>query len=148
MSHEDKAPDQREKAGAVFGTKLTYTVGFGLSLALTLTAFLLVKHHVDTHHQFPSDNFMLAALSVLAISQLFTQLIFFLHLDRESKPWWNNTVLGFAAIVVIILVGGSIWIMTNLDYHHGSHDVTHDGHHLTTPQQTNQYIIHDEGIQP
>jgi cytochrome o ubiquinol oxidase operon protein cyoD len=89
---------------------------------------------------------MLAALSVLAIIQLFVQLTFFLHLDRESKPWWNNTAFAFAVIVVVILVGGSIWIMANLNYHHGAHDVTHTGHVLTSPQQTTQYIIQDEGI--
>jgi cytochrome o ubiquinol oxidase operon protein cyoD len=128
------------------GSVRSYTIGFALSLALTSIAFLLTHKHLRTGHVMPSDTFMLWALSFLAITQLFVQLIFFLHLDRESKPRWNNTVLAFAAIVVIILVGGSIWIMTNLNYHHGPHSVTHTGHVLTTPRQTTQYIIQDEGI--
>jgi cytochrome o ubiquinol oxidase operon protein cyoD len=130
------------------GTLLTYFSGFLLSLALTLTAFLMVKKHIDSHHLTFSDNFMLIVLSILAITQLMVQLVFFLHLDRESKPWWNMTVLVFALGTVFILVAGSIWIMDNLEYHHGSHDVTHDGHALTSPDQTNQYIIQDEGVQP
>jgi cytochrome o ubiquinol oxidase operon protein cyoD len=140
--------EQANSKSVSTGSYLSYIIGFVLSLALTLTAFALVKHHLDTHHLSPSDNYMLAALAGLAITQLFVQLIFFLHLDRESKPWWNNTALAFAAIVVVILVGGSIWIMANLNYHHGPHNVTHTGHTLATPQQTTQYIIQDEGVQP
>jgi cytochrome o ubiquinol oxidase subunit IV len=136
----------RDNKTVATGSYLTYIVGFLLSLALTLTAFALVKHHLDTHHLSPSDKYMLAALATLAITQLFVQLTFFLHLDRESKPWWNNTALAFAAVVVVILVGGSIWIMANLNYHHGPHNVTHTGHTLTTPQQTTHYIIQDEGV--
>jgi len=128
------------------GSQLTYAAGYILSLALTITAFLLVRKHVDSHHLFPTDNFMLAALSALAIIQLFVQLIFFMHLDRESKPRWNNLALGLAAIVVFILVGGSIWIMSNLGYHHSGYGTTHDGHHLTSPSQETQYIIQDEGV--
>jgi cytochrome o ubiquinol oxidase subunit IV len=130
------------------GSNWSYLLGFGLSVALTTCAFLLVQHHVNTGHRYPSDNVMLIALSALAIIQLFVQLVFFLHLDKESKPRWNTTVLLFAAMVVFILVAGSLWIMTNLNYHHEGYGKTHDGHTLTTPSQTNQYIIHDEGVQP
>jgi cytochrome o ubiquinol oxidase operon protein cyoD len=130
------------------GSYLTYSVGFVLSLALTSTAFWLVHRHLATHHLSPSDSFSLAALAILAITQLIVQLIFFLHLDRESKPWWNTQVLIFAIGTVIIVVGGSIWIMTNLGYHHGPRNTTHTGHQLNTPTQTNQYIIQDEGINP
>jgi cytochrome o ubiquinol oxidase subunit IV len=136
------------QSSASSGSYLTYTIGFMLSLALTSTAFWLVHRHLATHHLSPSDAFALTALAVLAILQLTVQLIFFLHLDRQSKPWWNTQVLVFAVGTVIILVGGSIWIMTNLGYHHGPRDVTHTGHTLNNPAQTNQYIIQDEGISP
>ncbi|MBX4190591.1 cytochrome o ubiquinol oxidase subunit IV [Candidatus Saccharibacteria bacterium] len=130
------------------GSYLSYISGFLLSLTLTLIAFALTRRHLNSHHLSPSDSFMLGALAVLALIQLFVQLTFFLHLDRESKPWWNNTVFAFAAIVVIILVGGSIWIMANLDYHHGAQNKTHSGDVLHGSKQTNQYIIQDEGIKP
>lgn len=132
--------------GASRGTVITYTAGFILSLGLTMAAYLLVHRHVQSHHLIFSDGFLLTAISLLAVTQLFVQLMFFLHLDRESKPWWNNTALAFAAIVVFIIVLGSIWIMNNLGYHHGPRNITHDGHTLTTPQQTDKYIIQDEGI--
>jgi cytochrome o ubiquinol oxidase subunit IV len=137
---------QKTSHASASGTYLTYTAGFVLSLALTSISFWLVHKHLLSHHVSPTDNFMLAALAALAITQLLVQLVFFLHIDRESKPWWNATALIFALGTVFILVAGSIWIITHLDYHHGSHNVTHDGHTLTTPQQTTQYIIHDEGV--
>lgn len=130
------------------GNIRSYVTGYVLSLGLTGTAFALVHKHLATNHAFPTDTFMFWALSALALAQLFVQLIFFLHLDKESKPRWNSVVLAFAAIVVVILVGGSIWIMTNLNYHHYGFGHTHDGHELNTPQQTTKYIIKDEGVQP
>ena len=138
-------PEFIESSGGSFRT---YVSGYVLSLSLTGTAFWLTHRHIASHHASPSDNVMLAALAALAVVQLFVQLVFFLHLDRESRPRWNNVVLAFAATVVVIVVGGSIWIMTNLGYHHEGFGKTHDGHTLTTPSQTNQYIIKDEGVQP
>jgi cytochrome o ubiquinol oxidase operon protein cyoD len=123
-----------------------YVVGFGLSLALTLVSYFLVRKHVNAHHLIFTDSFILVAISLLAITQLFVQLVFFLHLDSESKPWWNNTALAFAVTVVITIVFGSIWIMANLSYHHGAHSYTHSGHPLTTPGQTTKYIIQDENF--
>lgn len=133
---------------ASHGSVYTYMAGYVLSLGLTSTAFWLVHKHLSTHHVFPTDTFMFWALAGLALTQLFVQLVFFLHLDSESKPRWNNVVLGFAAIVVVVLVGGSIWIMTNLNYHHPEYGKTYNGHSLLSPQQTSQYIIKDEGVHP
>lgn len=101
---------------AARGTKRAYIIGFVLSVILTSIAFMLVKVHVDHDHAYPSDNFMMAVLPVLAVVQLFVQLVFFLHVGRESKPRWNAWALSFAFTVVIILVVGSLWIMSNLNY--------------------------------
>lgn len=98
------------------GTFAQYTIGFMLALVLTLTAFILVHVHVAHHHTYPSDGFMMAVLPILAVIQLFVQMVFFLHLGRESKPRWNVYALAFALITVLILVIGSLWIMSNLNY--------------------------------
>jgi cytochrome o ubiquinol oxidase subunit IV len=108
------------------GSVRSYTIGFVLSIVLTLIAFWMVNSNVS------SGWTLVISLGVLAIAQLFVQLIFFLHLGRESKPRWNLSVLLFAAMVVIILVFGSIWIMKNLEYHHGQ-------------QISEEKIIKDEG---
>lgn len=92
------------------GSYLSYTIGFILSIAFTLTAYFLV---VD---RLLSGNALVAAIMGLAVAQLFVQLVFFLHLGSESSPRWNQMVFWFAVGVVLIVVIGSIWIMDNLDY--------------------------------
>jgi heme/copper-type cytochrome/quinol oxidase subunit 4 len=66
------------------------------------------------------------------------QLFFFLHIGRESKPRLNAAAFLFATLVVTILVAGSLWIMDNLNYHHGAHE-------HKTPAEVDEHIIHDEG---
>jgi cytochrome o ubiquinol oxidase operon protein cyoD len=114
-----------------------YFTGFLLSLGLTVASFALVWRHKDSNGQVFSIGFLLAWIVALALVQLFIQLIFFLHLGRESKPRWNLSALAFAVIVVVILVFGSLWIMASLDYHGGHH---------STPQTSDEYIIQDEGF--
>jgi cytochrome o ubiquinol oxidase operon protein cyoD len=121
--------DSRQEADR--GTIWTYVLGFGLSLALTLTAYFAVKHHINTRHIFPRDNVMIAILAALAVAQLFAQLVFFLHLNRESKPRWNLLVFLFMLMVLVIVVAGSLWIMNNLNYHMSS-------------QQDSQYLKDQE----
>jgi cytochrome o ubiquinol oxidase subunit IV len=94
-----------------------YVIGFGLSLALTLLAYLFVQRHLASHHAFLSDNTMLFMLTLLALSQLVIQLLYFLHLGREPKPRWNFLVFCFMLGMVLTLVFGSLWIMHNLNYH-------------------------------
>lgn len=93
------------------GSYSTYITGFILSIILTLLAYFMVTQKLYT-----SVGQVIAIIAGLAIVQLFVQLIFFLHLGRESKPRWNVTVFVFAAIVVLTVVFGSIWIMNNLNY--------------------------------
>ncbi len=105
-----------------------------LSLLLTLSAYWLVLQHKNSHQPLFSHRFLIITIVVLAVTQLFVQLVFFLHLDSESKPHWNLLVASFAAIVVLILVLGSLWIMNNLNYH------------MDSPAQTDKNIIQDEGV--
>jgi cytochrome o ubiquinol oxidase operon protein cyoD len=112
------------------GSVKSYTIGFGLSVALTLAAYLLTVQ-AGAH-----GWTLIYILSGLAVAQLLVQLIYFLHLNRESKPFWNTTVLVFAAGVVFVVVFGSLWIMHNLNYMH-----SHNG----PTNESNQSIIKDEG---
>ncbi len=112
-------------------TLASYILGFIYSLELTFAAYFLVSKHLIF------GNALIAAIITLAIVQLFVQLIFFLHLERGSNYRWNLTVLAFAALVVLILVLGSLWIMNSLNYHHEQ----------ITPG-TDQFIIKDEGYKP
>lgn len=117
MSHttdKQAVGDKRQDAGQ--GTLATYTLGFVFSIALTMTAFVLVEVHVHYAHEVLSHHFLIPMILSLAVVQLFVQLVFFLHLDRESRPRWNLMLAVFAALVVLIVVIGSLWIMSNLNY--------------------------------
>ena len=53
-------------------------------------------------------------IAVFALAQIGVHIVYFLHVDRSESQRWNLTALLFTAIVVCIIVGGSIWIMHNL----------------------------------
>jgi len=104
------------------GSYLSYTVGFVLSIVFTLAAYFLVVDKILSGRQ------LVLAIVGLAVAQLFVQLVFFLHLGRESRPRWNQMTFWFAALVVVIVVFGSIWIMENLDYN-------------MMPEEMNRYML-------
>jgi cytochrome o ubiquinol oxidase operon protein cyoD len=111
------------------GSVRAYVGGFVASICLTLTAYLLVTHRAS------SNAPLIAAIVVLAFSQFLVQLIFFLHLGKETKPRWKLVVFVFMIVVVSILVGGSLWIMNNLNYNM----------RMTVPQQE-EYMNNQDGL--
>lgn len=112
-----------------------YIIGFVTSLVLTLLAYSLVQVHLSSDHTKPSDQILLILLSGLAISQLIVQLAFFLHLGQEKKPRLNLLSFTFAAIIIFILVFGSLWIMNNLNYHM-----------IDSPEKTKTYLQSQDGL--
>ncbi|HSX02166.1 MAG TPA: cytochrome o ubiquinol oxidase subunit IV [Candidatus Saccharimonadia bacterium] len=114
------------------GTRTKYVMGFLLSVLLTLGAYLVVV----TPAAGLTRSWIVAVILLLATVQLAVQLYFFLHLGQEAKPRWNLLTFGFMALVLGILVLGSLWIMANLNYH------------MQSPSQLDHSIIKDEGVQP
>jgi cytochrome o ubiquinol oxidase subunit IV len=45
---------------------------------------------------------------------VFVHLYFFLHMDPRTAPKENILALGFAAVLIFIMIGGSLWIMFDL----------------------------------
>lgn len=86
-----------------------YVTGFVLSLILTLLAYSMVVGGA-------TGSWVLLTLGGLAILQMLVQLMFFLHLGEEAKPRQKLWSFVFMAIVLLILVAGSIWIMYNMNY--------------------------------
>ncbi|HEU4677250.1 MAG TPA: cytochrome o ubiquinol oxidase subunit IV [Candidatus Paceibacterota bacterium] len=97
-----------------------YILGYLLSVTLTLLApvFLLV-HEVTGHSLFAHTTLRVAFLA-LALVQLVVQLVFFLHIRGEKRPRWRFMTLVSTVLIVVIVVGGSLWIMENLDARMGS----------------------------
>lgn len=105
----------------------TYTVGFLLSILLTIVPFAIVRYSSV------SGWALTITLVGFAVLQLAVQLVFFLHIDREHGRRWNLIAFSFATLVVFIVVVGSLWIMHNLDYR-------------MMPQDMDKAILQDEGI--
>lgn len=88
----------------------SYVTGFILSIILTVFAFVLVKQ------RFMSDSSLYFSLALLAIMQLIVQSMCFLRLNSGVEGRWSLMPFLFAIFVIVILVGGSLWIMYNLNY--------------------------------
>jgi cytochrome o ubiquinol oxidase operon protein cyoD len=85
-----------------------YALGLVLSLALTIGAYALAQAAPGM-----SGNTM-ALLAALALLQFAVQTACFLHAGPHLSHA-RAAMFSAAIVVVVILVGGSIWIMTNLN---------------------------------
>lgn len=108
-----------------------YTIGFVLSLVLTLAAYYYVVLH-------GSEMWLLVVLGTLALTQMIVQLVFFLHLGDEVGPRYKLASFLFMLLVLAIVVIGSLWIMANLNY-----NMMHMG-----PNEKTNYMMtqHDKGF--
>ena len=90
------------------GSLRGYLTGFALAAILTIIAFWLVMGQVI-------DNRLATIIIVLALAvvQIFVHIIYFLHLDTRSEGGWNMLAFIFAAVLVVIVLGASIWVLYN-----------------------------------
>lgn len=87
-----------------------YAIGFIGSLILTFVAYFIVSE------SYLSGMSAMIAVAVLAFSQMVVQLIFFLHLGEEMKPRVKLISFLGMALMLLIVVVGSLWIMGHLNY--------------------------------
>jgi cytochrome o ubiquinol oxidase operon protein cyoD len=92
--------------GAAHGSRKSYIIGFLLAIALTVVPFGLVMTHAALGTPL--------IIAVFALAQIGVHIVYFLHVNRSAEQRWNLMALVFTAIVVCIILGGSIWIMHNL----------------------------------
>lgn len=85
-------------------------LGFIFSIIFALGAYRIITHSHLKH------DWLLFTVVGLGVLQIIAQLVFFLHLGLESKPRWNIAMFIYTILLVLALVGGSIWIMINLNY--------------------------------
>lgn len=85
-------------------------LGFLFSVLCTLAAYWIVAGH------FLRPWLFLPTVAALGFLQTFVQLVCFFRLGIEEKPRWNLAMFLFMLLVVVLVIGGSLWIITNLDY--------------------------------
>ena len=86
-----------------------YTIGLALAIILTATSFWAANTSMLWAHGIP------IGLVVLAIAQMGVHLVFFLHISTAPDNTNNVLALAFGVFIVVLVVAGSLWIMTNLN---------------------------------
>ena len=88
---------------------LAYLVGLGLAILLTATSFFVAGTDLVWQPSIP------VAIIVLAIAQMGVHLVFFLHITTDPDNTNNVMALAFGLLIVFLVIGGSLWIMNNLN---------------------------------
>lgn len=122
-----------DKPGSHQGLLKSYVTGFVLSVVLTLCAYVLIMYHLSSSHTIPPHETVIPIILILAFVQLIVQLVFFLHMTRETKPRWNLFFFFCFIGIIFLVVVGSLWIMHHLNYN-------------MTPIEMNDFLLKDEGI--
>ncbi|MFC7399259.1 cytochrome o ubiquinol oxidase subunit IV [Chelatococcus sp. GCM10030263] len=88
----------------------SYLTGFMLALILTAIPFAMVATKLL------SGPATLIVIALAAVIQILVHLRYFLHLDLTSTPRENLLAIAFTVVLILIMLGGSFWIM--FDLHH------------------------------
>ncbi len=87
----------------------TYLLGFVLSLILTLGAYAAAVYDLV------SANMLVPLVLALACLQFVVQVLGFLHVSGAGSSRDRLIALGSTAVIILVLVLGSMWIMITLD---------------------------------
>jgi cytochrome aa3-600 menaquinol oxidase subunit 4 len=89
-----------------------HVFGFLLSIILTLLAVWIT---------FSTDlptNTIITLIVVLAFCQAFIQLLLFMHMKEGESGSWQATMIYYGIYIAIVIVAGSIWVMSLGHQHH------------------------------
>jgi len=92
------------------GSYRSYLIGFLLSVILTAIPFWLVMAH-----PIASAGVTAAFVIVFAALQILVHTVCFLHVNSEAEGGWTLMAYIFTAILLIITIAGSLWIMYHLN---------------------------------
>ena len=108
----DRAPGDEPAGehGSLLGGLRNYLVGLGLAVLLTVISFWLPTTNAVWGPGLP------VALVVFAVAQMGVHLVFFLHITTGPDNTNNVLALAFGVLIVALLIGGSLWIMSNLSH--------------------------------
>ena len=110
--HADLAPGEEGQDGelSLLQRIASYLTGLGLAILLTATSFFIAGTDLVWQPSIP------VALVVLAIAQMGVHLVFFLHITTGPDNTNNVLALAFGVLIVVLVIGGSLWIMAHLNH--------------------------------
>ena len=89
------------------GELTAYLVGYGFSIILTLLSFGTVIYL----REMLSIGVLAGILALSANTQVIVQVVCFLHIKKGDNDGWNVASLLFTGIILLMVVGGSGWVM-------------------------------------
>lgn len=92
------------------GSLKDYLIGFALSVVLTAVPFALVMTGA-----LASTGWTVAVIVACAIVQILVHSVYFLHLNTSGEGGWTLLAYVFTAVIVVITIAGSLWIMYHLN---------------------------------
>ncbi|MGC3873840.1 cytochrome o ubiquinol oxidase subunit IV [Halomonas sp. GXIMD04776] len=94
--------------GASHGSVRSYVIGLILSIVLTVIPFAAVMTGAL------STAATVLTIVGMAVLQVLVQLIMFMHMNTKSDEGWNFMSFVFTISILVLVVGGSLWIMHHL----------------------------------
>ena len=107
---EDAVPGEAQEGESGHGAIQVYLLGLLLATGLTVASFWIAGSNIIWAPAIP------AALIALAVAQIGVHLVFFLHITSGPENANNSLALAFGVMIVVLVVGGSIWIMGHLNH--------------------------------
>lgn len=108
-SHGPAGNDDAGHAPGAHGTMGTLVTGLGLAGFLTLVPFIAVSFAPGL-----GATGKIAVIMVAGAAQILVHLVYFLHLRRETESGWTLSASVFAAVILAIVLAGSLWVMHNM----------------------------------
>ena len=118
MSHAEQTRDPTQDTApgdeGISGRETTealggYLIGLGLATLLTIVSFFIARTTLVWQPSIP------VALAVLAVAQMGVHLVFFLHITTGPDNVNNVMALAFGVLIVLLLIAGSLWIMSHMN---------------------------------
>jgi cytochrome o ubiquinol oxidase operon protein cyoD len=106
----DTAGQALHDHGEAHGSRRGFWIGSILAIVLTAVPFWLVMTGALRDPQATA-----ILIFVLAFVQIVVHVVFFLHLDTRSEGGWTLLAFLFTVVIVVITIGGSIWVMYHLN---------------------------------
>jgi cytochrome o ubiquinol oxidase subunit IV len=91
-------------------TRRGYLIGFLLSVVLTAVPFWLVMTGALQNTQTTA-----IVIIAFAVAQILVHTVCFLHVNTRSESGWTLMAYVFTAVLVLIVIAGSLWIMYHLN---------------------------------
>ena len=102
--------DSADDLGGYHASVKGYLTGFILSVVLTAIPFALVMFKV-----LPTSGITALVVLGFAMVQIVVHMIYFLHMNTRVEGGWSMLALLFTAVLVLIMLSGSIWVMYHLN---------------------------------